>query len=159
MPLPPSFLPPLRRIYQHLQGADIRWAITGSVSMVLQGMALEPNDIDLQADSDGAYVIQDALLEYITQPIYWRESAQVRSHFGALEIDGVKVEVMGDVEKRLPNGLWTPPPDLTTVITHVTYADMRLPVIDLQYEYEAYRLMGREAKAQAIYAFLQQVKK
>lgn len=154
MALPPSFESALALIASRLASADFAWAITGSLGMRLQGMALEPRDIDLQSTRDGALRTQALFPEYVSQPVIYKPSERIHSWFGAMEIDGIPVEIMGDMEKLRPDGLWEPAPDLSSVICWVVYQDLRLPVLDLNYEYESYRMMGREAKAERIRAFL-----
>jgi len=130
------------------------WAITGSLGMALQGMQLEIHDVDLQTDVAGAHAFQSLLNEYIITPLYLRESPVARSHFGVFEIAGEKVEVMGDYQNRLPDGSWSPVPELARLIRWARLDDMRLPVMDLEHECEAYRLLGREEKSQAIRRFI-----
>lgn len=67
----------------------------------------------------------------------------MRSHFGVLEIDGMRVEVMGDVQHRWEGGAWEPPPDLFRIKQFVDVAGMRVPVLSLEYERDAYARMGR----------------
>ena len=154
MSLPSSFDRVLRLLDRRLKNALFPWALTGSMGMWLQGMTLQPRDIDLQTHREGAYQMQSLFPEYITVPVFFKASERIRSHFGTIEIEGVAVEVMGEMEKLRPDGLWEPAPDLPSVTRWVEYAGMRLPVLDLAYEVESYRLMGREAKAELIRAFL-----
>ncbi|MCW5852548.1 MAG: hypothetical protein KIT87_20910, partial [Anaerolineae bacterium] len=64
------------------------WAVTGSVGMALQGIPVEPHDIDLQTDAAGAYEIQRRLAEYSVQPVAFLAGERMRSHFGRLVIEG-----------------------------------------------------------------------
>lgn len=71
------------------------WALTGSTSFALQGVPVVPGDIDVQTDERGAYVIQDLLRDKITRPVTLASSGQIRSHFGAVVLHGVEVEIIG----------------------------------------------------------------
>ena len=42
--------------------------------------------------------------EFMTRAVALRTSERIRSHFGAAEIDGVSVEIMGDIRKRTEGG-------------------------------------------------------
>lgn len=130
------------------------WAFTGSLGMALQGMALEIHDIDMQTDAAGAYAIGALLKQYTLTPVYLRESEQMRSYYGAFEIGGVKVEVMGDCQNRLAGGAWSPAPALPRLIRWARLETMRLPVMDLEYECEAYLRLGRIERSQAVRRFL-----
>ena len=154
MSVSPQILEALSIIYTRLSGAAALWAIDGSLGMVMQGMDLDVHDIDLQSDADGAYVIQACLAEFMIRPVVLREAARFCSHFGAAEIAGVGVEIMGDIQVRPDNGPWHPAPDMLALIRWVDYNGMRLPVLDLEHEYQAYLTVGRVEKAQKIRDFL-----
>jgi len=135
----------LRAVYEALSGREVRWALTGSLSFALQGAPVEPDDIDIQTDREGAYEIQRALHEHVTRRVEFSSSAAggIRSHFGELRIGGVRVEVMGDVQKRLPDGSWEAPVALERHTRRVEVEGMSVPVLALEYEAAAYRRLGR----------------
>jgi len=142
MPLPAPFLPILHQLHAALHGQDILWAITGSTSFALRSLPFTPNDIDLQTDAPGAYELEKALQQFVVRPVTFSGTDRIRSHFGQLRLDGVKVEIMGDVEKWV-NGRWEPPPDLNKHREFIQFDGMELPVLSLAYEREAYEKMGR----------------
>lgn len=154
MDLPPGFDQAVLLLHDRLKTLPHPWTFTGSLSMALQGMNLEVHDIDVQTDREGAYAIQARFPEYTTCPVAFSGTERIRSHFGALEIGGVKVEIMGDVQSRPPDGDWAAPPRLPMLVRWAEYAGMRLPVLDLEYEYQAYARLGRAAKAARIRHFL-----
>jgi hypothetical protein len=145
-------------LYTRLKEISFPWAITGSLGMVLQGLQMDIHDIDLQSDQAGAQGIQDLLPEYITRPLALKETERLRSYLGALDVMGVQVEIIGDIQKRQMGGEWGSPPDLAKIIHHVSHDQMRLPVVDLEHEYEAYLYLGRTEKAQKIRHFLDHLK-
>src|SRR4051812_5071866 len=102
----PRYLNALRRICQRLQDERLIWVVTGSLGMALQGVDVEVHDIDLQTDKDGAYEIQSRFGEWVVVPVRDSVSERIRSHFGLLEIDGIKVEIMGEVQKRIDEKTW-----------------------------------------------------
>lgn len=148
----------LHRISLRLEKVKEPWAITGSCGMALQGMALEVHDIDLQTTTAGAYQIQEALGGNILLPLTYKPSERIRSLFGALEMEGARIEIMGDMEKRLPDGSWENPPNLDTIRTWVIFQDRRFPVLPLEYEAAAYQLMGREERARQIATHIRQTR-
>jgi hypothetical protein len=154
MVIPTIFELTLAILYPRLKPVSFPWAFTGSLSMVLQGMNLEIHDIDLQSDAQGAYAIQTLFSEFVTRPVVFSATERIRSHYGALEIAGVKVEIMGDVESRMGGSEWSTPPDLHSLTRWVENEQMRLPVLDLEYEVQAYLRLGRTAKADQIQKFL-----
>lgn len=148
------FFEVLRLIHSRLRHLPHPWVLTGSLGMALQGMPVAVHDIDLQTDRAGAYTIADRLVAFITQPVHERISERLRSHFGRLEIHGIRVEIMGDIQKWV-DGAWEPPVDIARYRRWVDYEGLRLPVLDLTYEYQAYLKLGRQAKAAQIRAWLE----
>ncbi len=152
--VPYQHLKVLQRICTCLEGSLVEWAITGSLGMALQGVPVEVHDIDLQTDRRGAYEIERCLAEFVVQPVRFSESERIRSHLGRLEIDGVQVEIMGDIQKRLENGSWEEPVRVTDHRRWVEIAGMRVPVLSLEYEAQAYLRLGRCDKAEMLRAWL-----
>lgn len=144
----------LRTLHGRFAGQPLNWVLTGSMAFALQGVPLTPNDIDVQTDAAGAQLIARLFAEHVTQPITVTESTHTRSHLGALLLDGVKVEIMGDMQKRLPDGSWAPPVDLPALQQIVHVQGMQIPVLPLSYEADAYERMGRTAKAAMLRSFL-----
>ncbi|MBK8903576.1 MAG: hypothetical protein IPM53_20505 [Anaerolineaceae bacterium] len=141
-----SFLSVLHQIHAALRERDILWAITGSTSFALRGLPFSPNDIDLQTDTPGAYAIEQALRPFVVQPVTFSSTARIRSHFGRLKVEGITVEIMGDMEKWV-NGRWEPSPDISHHREFITVNGLELPVLSLAHEQEAYEKMGRRETA------------
>jgi len=140
----------LRKIYSRLQDKQLKWTVTGSLGMALQGMELSVHDIDIQTDRQGAYEIEKLFVADVVAPVHLRRSERICSHFGALEIDGVRVEIMGDLQKRLDDQTWEEPVKVERFRRWVEIDGMRIPVLSLEYEYQAYLGLGRIEKAQML---------
>ncbi len=130
-----------------LHDADFAWVITGSLGFALQGVPVEPHDIDVQTTTAGAYEIARRCADLVTHPVAFASARRMQSHFGALAISGLPVEIMGDIQKRLPDGSWGPPTDLPRHRRFVAFERERIPVLSLAYEAEAYRALGRAETA------------
>lgn len=148
------FLEVLSQIYTRLNDIDVDWVVTGSLSFALQGVPVTVNDIDIQTDKVGAYKIEDLFSEFVVRKTKFSSAEKIRSHFGVLTIDGIKVEVMGDIQKRNENGEWEQPTDLTKHMQFVEIEDMRIPVLSLKYEYKAYVKLGRTKRAEMLKRWL-----
>jgi hypothetical protein len=148
--LPDSHLSALRKLYIRIGNRKIDWALTGSTSFALQGIPIKVNDIDVQTNKKGAYEIQGLFSEYVTQKVSFSSTDAIKSHFGKLCIDGVEVEIMGDIQKKLENGEWEPPVDVTRYRKFVNIKGMKIPVLSLEYEYQAYVKLGRIEKAEML---------
>ena len=140
----------LKIICGTLQNTEVVWAITGSLGLALRGMEFEVNDIDLQTDAAGAYGIQNAFSGSIVRQVRLSMSEEIASHWGELEIEGVKVEIMGGLQKKSPDRTWEPPVEVEQHLEFVPFEGMMLPVLSLKHEEQAYRKLGRTDKADRI---------
>jgi hypothetical protein len=152
--IPVQYLQVLKKIVVCLKDISINWVVTGSVGMALQGMPLEVHDIDLQTDKDGAYEIERLFAESVVNPVRNIESDHIRSHLGKFEIAGIQVEVMGDIQKRLENQSWEEPVRVESYRQWVEIDGVQVPVLSLEYEYQAYLRLGKTSQAEKIYAWL-----
>jgi hypothetical protein len=98
---------------------------------------VDVHDVDVQTDEPGAYRIEQVLRDEVVQPVRPSSSAGERSHFGKLVVSGVCVEVMGPLQKRLPDGSWEPPVDVSPHCVWVVSGDLCVPVLSLRYEADA----------------------
>lgn len=149
-----NFRSVVRLIVDRLRLADHPWAFTGSLGMAIQGLSIPVSDVDIQSCEAGSYEIQDKLSPFLVRPVRYWESDTIRSHLGEFQVNGIRVEVMGDIEKLSPDGNWIGPPDLPSIINFVNFEELTLPVLDLSYEREAYRILGRLARVAIIDKFI-----
>lgn len=117
-------------------------------------MPIEPHDIDLQTDPDGAYEIERRLARWMVRAVTLSEADRIRSHFGEARIRGTKVDIMGGIQKRLPDGSWEDPVPVTRHRRIVEVDGMAIPVLSLEYEYGAYTRLERYDRAEQIRRFI-----
>ena len=101
MVLDSAYVGVLRMLHDRLRNG-VPWALTGSTSFALQGVPVSPRDIDVQTDEAEAYEIERRFAASVLRPLTFASTERIRSHFGALRIGGVTVEIMGGVQKRPP---------------------------------------------------------
>lgn len=140
--IPDEHLNVLRKLYSRIHDSDINWVVTGSTSFCLQGVPVSPNDIDIQTDDKGAYRIEELFRDRVIKEVEFSSTDRIRSHFGALMIHGILVELMGAVQKFY-DGEWEPPIDIDAHKKSVSVEGMEIPVLELAYESLAYRRFGR----------------
>ncbi len=146
----PTYLAVLRQLFAELKESQVNWVVTGSLSFALQGLPLEPHDIDIQTDTEGAYEIERRFFSQVSRNVTFASTERMRSHFGALLIDGIIVEIMGDVQKRLKDGTWEAPVDLRSHRQVVHIEGMDIPMPSLAYEAQAYLKLGRLERAEML---------
>ena len=153
--LPAGHIAALRAIAAQLAAGADAWAVTGSCGLALQGLAIPVGDLDIQTDAGGAYALAAAFPDHVVRPVRLSAAERIRSHFGMLRLQGVDVEIMGDVQYRLPDGRWAEPAPCWQHLRFAQLGEIQLPVFDLTYELEAYRNLGRDAKVALITAHFQ----
>jgi hypothetical protein len=105
LPAGPGWRNVLRQITAHLKDAGIDHKVVGGASAALHGVEMVVKDVDIEMDAADAYRFQDLFAERVVSAVEFREGEAYRSHFGAFDFDGVRVEVMGDLERR-EGGRW-----------------------------------------------------
>jgi len=145
----------LTTILRKLDNRELEWALTGGASFILQGLDYDTSDIDIQCSKKAAYEIENIFSKYVVEEVHLWETEKMRSHFGRLKIDNVEVEVMGAVNKKV-NGDWEEPVDVSEKLTVVDYKTFEVPVLNLQYEAEAYEKLGRKEKANRLQELAEQ---
>ncbi|CAG0936404.1 hypothetical protein TFLX_05277 [Thermoflexales bacterium] len=151
--IPASHLLAIYLIVERTRDSCIDWAVVGSTGMALQGVPLEVHDLDIQTDREGAYRLAELFTEHAVTPVRYVASDRIRSHLGEYELAGVKVEIMGALEK-LVNGVWEQPVDIREHRHWLEVNGLVVPVLDLEYEVEAYTQMGRTERAALLRAWL-----
>lgn len=126
------------------------WALTGSAGLRLQGIDISVNDLDLQTDAKTIYLLEKEIAEFIKVPLHVWESEHTLSYHGQAEINGLQVELLGDVRHRGVDGTWGPPLDIESVLVWVEWRRLKVPVLSLVHEALAYQKMGREQRAELI---------
>lgn len=144
----------LQRLFGRLNKSSINWVITGSTSLALRDIPVRPKDIDIQTDERGAHEIERIFQEYIEKKVVYLSTDKIRSHFGTLNIDGMKVEIMGDIQKKVDQK-WETPLELNQHKETIEFEGMKLPVLSLKREYLEYSKLGRQETAEMIKKFLQ----
>lgn len=139
----------MRLLCKSLETSDVRWVVAGSLSLALQGVNVVPHDIDLLTDRQGAFRINAMLKKYEKKAVDYAETDKVSSFFGIFEIQGVKVEVMGDYRER-QGTKWV---NLSKRLANpkiIEVDGMRLPVSSLEDQLMSYRRLKRPKDAEKI---------
>lgn len=152
--LPRTYRDVLRLILETVPPEEILWVLTGSGGLRLQGVGVPIHDLDIQSDRAGVETIAECFSTSIRMPPKLKESRLLRSYLGELELGGIKVELIGDIQHRGEDGAWREPVNLLEYRRWVSWEDRQVPVLDLRYEAEAYARMGRATKAAAILTVL-----
>lgn len=159
MVVPSVLLDVLRKLHARLGDKNLNWALVGSFGLAIRGAPVEPKDVDVMTDRTGAYRIGQLFSDSVTSPVSFRSSDTIESHFGELNVDGVKVEIMGDFRIRLQSGGWHGPPDFGRFKETISVESMSIPVLSLEWEYDSYSRLGRIDRAEMVRGLLLSARK
>lgn len=143
----------LLKIAKALKNRKVVWAIVGSSNLALQGMKITPKDIDIATNKMGTFVIAQSLKRYEVESVHWRESEKLASYRGKFVIDGVDIEVIGELKRksiyvnRLKSRIF------------IKINSENIPCLRLEDELHGYKVMGKLAKARAIKKYLTSLKR
>ena len=154
-----DYLGILRTICAKLAGFEVDWVVTGSLAFALQGMDTEVHDVDIQTGVAGAYEIERRFSPYVVRRVRFTSAERIRSHFGILMVDGIRGEIMGDIQKRLKDGSWDERADLHHHKRMVEVEGMQIPILTLEYEYQSYLKLDRAEKAEKIREHLNKLRR
>lgn len=128
----------------------VNWVLTGSAGLRLQGVDVPVRDIDIQSDQLGINQILEKFEAKNREGPYSKETSIMRSYFAVIEINNIKVELIGEVQHRQPDGSWGEKVDVRKYRHWITWKGILLPILDLEYEAEAYERLGRLEKVKVI---------
>ncbi|MFC1649443.1 5'-3' exonuclease H3TH domain-containing protein [Patescibacteria group bacterium] len=120
-----------------------KWAIRGTASLVLQGLDMVADDVDVVCDKSTAQTAQKKLGKYQVRKIAFSKDKKFQSHFGAFNIDNTMVEVYGGWQINGDKG-WSKVFDGKgeQQITIVARGE-EIPVTTVDTELEMFATMGR----------------
>lgn len=74
------------------------WFIIGTSNLLLAGFNVEPNDIDILTDKSTASLIHKFLKPFEVPVQLKKDDEKFRSAFSRYNIEGVSIELMGDLQ-------------------------------------------------------------
>jgi SAM-dependent methyltransferase len=153
--LPEPIRQTLIRLVPILNATGAPWALGGSCNLALHGVKVEPHDLDIITDQDGAHRIGAALREVTEekQSVQWGEGKRIRSHRGLYQLGNMQVDVVGAGELRKDDDQWIPPKppsEWNTQDIPVPGSSLSVKAFTLEHELAAYRNLQREEKVKLI---------
>lgn len=135
--------------------SGLEWALSGSLALQLHSLPLEARDLDIQTDARGAKQISEILARYKIREIPFDPQApHVRSRWMQFDLEGVSVDVMGDLEYRQPDDSWQPASDFKPHIRWLEAGNLKVPVLSLGYLLEFYIQLRRIERVRLIRSHL-----
>ncbi len=133
----------LRKIAVDLEKNNIKWVLVGSLSLALNGVDVIPHDIDIVTTKEGALKLNEIWREYIIKKVSYSETDLFRSYYGKFKIDGVPIEVMGELEAKV-EGKWISLSNRLKRFAIAKVYNVRIPITRLEDHLESYSKSKRE---------------
>ena len=136
-----------QRALLQLPTADIgHWAVTGSAALALQGVAVEPRDVDVIAEESAALAMIGHLGVLVLEDEVWWDRGDVRAARRSLAVvEGVELEILVGVETHSNGAVQRCTPDLSQVDL-VIVGGREIPVLALEELIEILEAMGKNDK-------------
>lgn len=135
----------LEVVKDRIGDVPLKWAVGSSSALLLHGFTVFPEDLDIVTDERGAYILQELLRDYCIEPIEKKKTEKFDSFFGAFEIEGCRVEVMGAFSLRsCIDEKWY---CFDSILDHITWIEidsMQIPIFPLECLADVYAKMGRK---------------
>lgn len=152
--IPETIFEALKKFVQIIDGKNIPWVLSGSTSLVIQGVdVVINNDIDILTTEEGSKQIHILLAEYVEKESAYSSTDKYQSFFGIYKIGGVNIDVMGEFQYRLKDGSWSEPNQNHKIFIK-EHQGMSLPLLSLEQELVEYDNMGKVEKVEKIRAVL-----
>ena len=136
------------------------WALMGSLASVLQGIEnYRPPDIDLVTSMEGAYIMEGCVANFgaTVRPVARSSAGPYTSYFGIFEVNGIKVEVMGDLEIHVADAHlvatdhWSRWSERVRILH---FRDSHIPVVPLEWQLVANAMLNRPERVSGISEYL-----
>lgn len=145
-----SILGALKIVAERMQKTSLCWSVIGSTNMALQGMDVEPQDLDIVLRLDDLKKIPEIFSGIIVSDV--RELPTITGEPAwevKMEIEGVTVQILGEKDSgqyvsKLVAGR----------TTEVNVNGLTIPCFTLKAEADAYSETNRKKKAEMIKEFL-----
>ena len=84
-----------------------QYAFRGTASLVLQGIDMNVDDIDIVCDKDTALSANKSFSEHVKDKVVFSEADKYKSYLGSFVINNVDVEIYGDWQIKNKDGQWS----------------------------------------------------
>ncbi len=144
----PEIIKVIKIITSRLDKNKISWSIIGSTNLALQGMNIQPRDIDIVVKFDDLSKIRRIFLDYSPTEINELKTNtptwNIKFVIGKVEVQILGENDLGVYVSKLIN----------SQITRIKIKNIKVPCLDLIAEANAYSETNREQKANLIKDFL-----
>ena len=148
-----NFLKVIKLIHKLLDNRGINWMIIGSANLQIQGIDVNPRDLDIIVHYNELKEVTEILSEFNPSEIRKMETVtNIPTWESHVIIDNIEVQIMGEIDSGLYMSRM-----IAKEIVKIRLDDIEVPCLRLDSEAETYSIIGREDKSKLILEFLNRV--
>ncbi|NTW72721.1 MAG: hypothetical protein HGA49_10855 [Eubacteriaceae bacterium] len=121
---------------------NIQWALTGSMNLALQGLDVNPLDIDIITDVIGFNAIVDLMQNNIDGSAGYVKSGRISSYYAKFCIDDTDVDVFSNITNMIDGKYLDAHAGWQEYIKYIFASDCEVPVMSLLFEKKVYGMIG-----------------
>ncbi|USN45987.1 MAG: hypothetical protein H6502_02525 [Candidatus Woesearchaeota archaeon] len=125
-----------------LQNKQLVWCLEGSANLLLQGVEVSVQDLDITTNNEGIAQFRTALKKYLVKDFF---SEKINGHSLICSIDGCEVEINSYGDRKL---------NMFDKTEMITWNNLSVPILPLRYAKQFYESIGREEKVALISRYL-----
>ncbi len=127
----------LEFILKRLEGIEFKWRLDGSVNLLVQGIDLNPNDLDIATTDNGLEVFFAHFNEFVVAG----ESGKFEGRILILDIDGKEIEINYYQDSDL---------QMMNKIELIEWRGLQLPILPLKEAKKFYEKIERKEKVKIL---------
>lgn len=135
----------LRYILKNLSGVSYPWAVIGGANHVLQGIPVKLRDIDIITTKEGFDDLSVRFEDFVVEEPAYRETDNLRSWFAVFIFNGVRFEVMANVENKVGKD-WQSHGNWHEHIVPIQLNSFEVPCLTLDFEEKIYQMLGNDQR-------------
>lgn len=140
----------IRIIHERLENKKIKWALVGSTNMQLQGIQVEPRDLDIVIQHKDLYKVSEIFSDYSASTVKELKTLTGEPAWEVKSIiNGVEIQFFGGNEANTYVSKL-----LASEIIMIKLDSIEIPCFTLEAEARTYKETNREHKAHLIQEFL-----
>lgn len=145
-----DILEALKLINEKLKDKKIKWVISGSTSLLLQGIVKKANDIDIMTNKEGAFRISEVFKDYEIEPVKFSKTKIIKSYWGKLKIGDKEVDIMGEFSEKIGSKWVNISRQRLKSYEIKKIGKINVPVTTLESHLSSYKVLGRKKDIEKI---------
>lgn len=132
----------IKLLVERLSDKDISWALIGSTNLSLQGIEVNPLDIDIITDFAGFNAIVDLMQKKVDGFAGYVESGKIASYYVKLCINNTYIDVFSNIKNMIDDQYLDIHFDWQENIKIFNLSGFKVPVMSLIFERKVYKMIG-----------------